>query len=154
MQITKQQIESALICLRNESKKKSVIFNIQFFLRKHGLTKTFNLALQNLKIYTRTDGWVTEALIDEKLVDAVWNKCLYFEETYLERERKQKRSKLRNKIGRILDKYDFDKNDIYISVNEFSKKVPREIMDKGISIGSGIFIININHFGKGTDAED
>lgn len=62
--------------------------------------------------------------------------------------RKKSQNRLSNEVAKTITEYNIEKKDIYISVNAFADKIPQEILANGISVGNGIFLINITHFEK------
>ena len=148
MEITKADIESALICLRKEALNKGALFNIRYFLLKHKLSNAFKLVLRDIGIYTKKDGWDQPTKVDDELVKLVWVNYKHYCDDYVKLQYQRKDKRRAKEVGDIITKYNIDKKDIYVSVNTFTERVPKPILEKGIVVGNGIFIINIIHFEK------
>lgn len=142
---SRADISSALVCLKGESQNKGALFSLHVFMIRHGLDAAFRRAIYNLEIFNVTNNkWIYSGMITPILIDQVYNHMKNDDIEFKKITGKKARARNLNRIKNLIDKYEIKNNDIYISVHS-GKRFPEELLQKGISMGNGIFFINLKH---------
>lgn len=145
---TKADISAAIVCLKGESQLKGSLFSFNHFLHKHNLDNSFRDAMYELKIY-RSKKFILNGLITPELIDKVYDFIKNYEQHFKEVQENKKRRIARRRVIQILDQWNIKNEDIYISVQSaITLSIPEELLQKGIGMGNGIFLINIKHYEK------
>lgn len=139
-------ILSSLICLKAESNKLGSVFNINFFCKKHGFSKSFVKALSELNVFKNNQGWLHEGLIDKKLISEVIFKMNKYSSDFIRKNQILEEEKKSKDFIDSIKPFENIESVFFIKINkEVERHIPRKLKKEYIEFCPGVKMLNVQH---------